>query len=241
MDYEELSYRRMLQVIESCRICRLAAAGPAAHAPYVTPVCCTCRMDGCIPTFELQALHEEELLDALAGCTEVTLQFERSIRGGALETVLVYGRATVEQTLPPEYAGSSSARRSEADIWAQTGQVRFAAYSEQHAEGCRCTEGCPGCSCRNEAARRSANGCREEAAQCQCGARCPQETCRTGDACPLHPRTQGCTDCADRYDRCRPAPQPHCPARITVTAGEMTGRCYSACALRCRNEAEWAD
>ena len=239
MEYEELSYRRMLQVIESSRICHVAVVH--GRIPYVVPMCCSCRMDGCIPVFELHAKHEGDLLEALAAGSSVTLLFERSLRGGATETVLVYGRAAVEQTMPQEYADQSSARRSEADIWAQIGQVRFGAYGEQHAEGCRCTEGCPGCSCRNEAARRGTDGCREKAAPCPCHSHGAPEACRTGDACPLHPRTQGCTDCADRYDRCRPAPQPHCPAHITVTADEMTGRCYSACAVRCRNDAEWAD
>ena len=242
MDHEELSYRRMLQVIESGRICRVAVV--RGGMPYVVPMCFTCRMDGCIPTFELQARHDGDLLKALAGCCDVTLQFERSARGGATETVLVYGRAVVEQTVSD--AEPSCRPPQEEDIWEQTGQVRFGTHractadrgcqnrweapAMPHREGCRCTEGCP-CSC-------------------QSGDACPLYPCGQETACRRDRMTEtagrcGCreqaADCADRYDRCRPAPQPQCPARITVTAVEMTGRSYSACAARCRGGAEWTD
>lgn len=268
MDYEELSYRRMLQVIESGRICRVAVM--RGGAPYVVPMCFVCRMDGCIPTFELQARHDGALLEALSGCSHVTLQFERSARGGATETVLVYGRAAVEQMLPADVPRRP---QREADIWAQTGAVRFderrtpaadggcrdrwEASAMPQREGCRCTEGCP-CSCG------AASGdacplypCGQET-DGRCG-RTAENADRYDRYDPLHESacgsgcgwTNGCTDryehtprttdCADRYDRCRPAPQPHCPARITVTAVEMTGRCYPACAARCRSGAEWTE
>ena len=161
MKYEELSYRRMLQIVQSSRIARIAAV--YSGEPYAVPVCVRCRMDGCIPVFEVRVGNDGDLLTALASNAAVLLEFEASGRGGTVETVLVRGRAAVEQNIPSclcgqtrrqEYPDGKPARRMAEELWQQNGRVRFDAWQEPAGESgpctrqgscqksCGCAEGC---------------------------------------------------------------------------------------------------
>lgn len=227
MNYEELSYRRMLQVIRSSRTARLAVVQNGA--PYVVPVCVSSRMDGCIPVFEVRAGSDGDLLAALASNAAVMLEFESPGHAGAVETVLVRGRAVVEQRIAPCGCGGSCSLREHAaaesrrepDLWAQSGRVRFDARdvwtsgyaADRYAAG-RGGEGerrCESCSCRREE-----TDCR-----------------RTG--CAACSRRESC-GCAARQSAAGAAAAPAAAfaAVITITAAEMTGRCYAACVARCR-------
>ncbi len=262
MKYEELTYRRMLQVIQSSRTARLAVVH--GGAPYVVPVCVSCRMDGCIPTFEVRAGNDGDLLEALASNAAVMLQFEASGRAGAVESVLVRGRAVVEQTLHTcsacscgcgeqrelrqndrWYAGQHVQQHAQQDarqydVWSQSGRVRFDTpprqadryYAEE--ESCACSrrrendmscplhgEGCAACS-------------RRESCGCSAGTRYGENRSEYRADAHEH-RDAGC----ERCDAARRTGG--CAAVITITASEMTGRCYTACVARCRSEPGWAD
>ena len=137
MKYEELSYRRMLQIVQSSRIARLAAVRDGA--PYVVPVCVHSRMDGCIPVFEVRAANDGDLLAALASNAAVMLEFETPGRSGAVETVLVRGRAAVEQNVLPcgctrhgwqEESPHAKTDPRKEEPWQQNGRVRFDAWTE---------------------------------------------------------------------------------------------------------------
>lgn len=218
MKYEELSYRRMLQIVQSSRIARIAAVRDGA--PYVVPVCVRCRMDGCIPVFEVRAGSDGDLLAALASNAAVMLEFETSGRSGAVETVLVRGRAVVEQNIPPcgcgqhgwreEYPNGKTGCPTE-DPWQQTGRVRFDAWEEPAGESCTCTRKAGGCGCRNGGSCPIGGG-RDACTRCDrrnnCGC---QSSCGCQNGCGI--RETG--DCGGTPDHA---------AVITVTAAEMTGR-----------------
>ncbi len=261
MKYEELTYRRMLQVIQSSRTARLAVVQDGA--PYVVPVCVSCRMDGCIPTFEVRAGSDGDLLAALAANAAVMLEFEAPGRAGAVESVLVRGRAVVEQTLrscsvcscgcgeqrnagqdPRQadrwYVGQHAQQDArQYGAWPQNGCVRFddrPRQAERYAcageESCACSRGrenamaCPlhGESCAACSRRDS----------CGCAGRCAENRAdhRT-DAREHRENACGCCD-ADRRTG-------GCAAVITITASEMTGRCYAACVARCRTDHSWTE
>ena len=255
MKYEELTYRRMLQVIRSSRTARLAVVQDGA--PYVVPVCVCSRMDGCIPVFEVRAGNDGDLLTALASNAAVMLEFETPGHAGAVETVLVRGRAVVEQNLqacsvcscgcgeqrnagqgPRQadrwYAGQheeQDARRYGA--WPQSGRIRFDELPRQAdrytcagEESCACSrsrengmscplpgEGCTACSRRDS---------------CGCAGRCAENRAdHRADTCERREKACSCCDTG--------RPTGGCAAVITITAAEMTGRCYAACVARCRN------
>ena len=207
MKYEELNCRRMLQIVQSSRMARLAAVRDGE--PCVAPVCVRCRMEGYTPVFEVRGA-DGDLLTALESNAAVLLEFEVPGRGGAVETVLVRGRAAVEQNIPScpcaqqarweEYPAARNTRRPAEDPWQQSGRVRFDAWAEPAGESCPCT--------------------RRDSGACQKGCGC-QRSCGCPDDCDV--RAHGtCTGTASRG-----------AAVITVTASEMTGRSYAACPGAC--------
>ncbi len=167
MEYEELSYRRMLQVVESSRVCRVATV--LNGAPYLVPLCCRCRMEDCTPTFELRAWHDGDLLRALAGCSKVMLHFERTAPGGAVETVLVRGRAVVEQCFAdaperhdcpaPANAWQQEQARWEARRGWEAYQAELPQHTAHHAPESRCPMDSCGCGCGAAQKSRPVEGC----------------------------------------------------------------------------------
>ena len=234
MKYEELSYRRMLQIVQSSRIARLAAVRDGA--PYVVPVCVHSRMDGCIPVFEVRADNDGDLLAALASNAAVMLEFETPGRSGAVETVLVRGRAAVEQNVLPcgctrhgwqeEYPHAKTDRRKE-EPWQQNGRVRFDAWTEPAGESCACAWKENGCGCRTGGSCplggwRDTGGC--TCTRCTAADRCDVADCceRRNNGCQNSANGQnGQNSCSCTYS-CGGA-QEH-TAVITVVAAEMTGR-----------------
>ncbi len=241
MEYENLSYSRMLQVLNTGRVARMALA--ANGQPYVVPLCYTCRMDGCIPVLELKAHSEGRLLAALAANPNVMLEIERTVHG-ATECVLLQGQALVEQPVAPPAPGQCSACRLGADHPAAMG----AAY------------GAPQYTAPQPPQRRAWGEWNEDAPTAALygiqNADRPTERVRF-DGADINSMPPSCSTCrnrpANRNGQCAacqngfaqhapcscqagsPAPQPAQPDHtlIRVAAIEMTGRCYRHCQTGC--------
>ncbi len=233
MEYENLSYSRMLQVLNTGHVARMALS--ANGQPYVVPLCYTCRMDGCIPVLELKAHNDGQLLAALAANPNVMLEIERTVHG-ATECVLLQGQALVEQPVAPPAPGQCSACRLGAGHPAAMGSACGTQYGAQQYTAPR-------------PAQRRAWGEWDEdtpaaAPYAVPNADRPTERVRF-DGTAHDNMPQGCTACRNRaagqYGQCNtcqagcPAPQPPQPdyALIRVAAIEMTGRCYRHCQTGC--------
>ena len=217
MKYENLSYQQMLQVLKEAAVCRLAAVYNGT--PCVRPLCYTLQMDGCIPVLQLQLTHDGQLLAALAQSPEVLLEIERPTRDGCVQSVLVQGRAQIEQLLQADCPTGPSA--SGEHMRYADGRVTF----YQAARGSRAAQSAPAedCGCTSPNARFRCADCRYSGS---CGRRTAPET---GDSCPL-PNTSGC---ACRQESCTTPPKADGPCAIVrVCASEMTGRLYAGCTVR---------
>lgn len=235
MEYEHLSYQRMLRVLENGQVCRVAVV--LNGAPYLVPMCYTMRLDCRVPVIELHAYHDGDLLAALEQDPQATLEFSQGGRGGSVETVLLRGTAQVQLPCPegpgdgcnccpprpvPPCCHDSACPDG---AWPADGRVRFDGPRPANTW----PQGQPRCGWGG-AAPNSCNSCQR---QNDCPSCQRQNDC--GGSCSLY----GGVDCEDRYDRCGlppQCPQPPAYATICVRAGEMTGRCYPACVTRCRQD-----
>ncbi len=106
MDYTTMDYRQMLQILQSAKMCRVAAT--VDGAPCILLQCCRFFMDGCVPVLEMTVPAESGLPAALASAPAVMLEVSRATRAGT-ECVLLQGMATV-QNAPQQPCCQSACR-----------------------------------------------------------------------------------------------------------------------------------